>query len=73
MIAQIDSNIELLQRSMDEDNQRLAHYQQINGEMQDRVRTEQANLANFEKIFFNELEQFVIKKKMASSFKNIRQ
>jgi hypothetical protein len=39
--------------------------------MHERVRVEQANLNNFEKTFFNELEQFVIKKKMAGSFKNL--
>jgi len=39
--------------------------------MQENVRAEQANYLNFEKIFFSELEQFVIKKKMTSSFKNV--
>jgi hypothetical protein len=71
VIAQIDSNIDLLQKSIDQDNERLAHYQKIDGEMHERVRVEQATLANFEKLFFNELEQFVIKKKMAASFKNL--
>ena len=71
VIVQIDSNIDLLQKSIDQDNERLAHYQKIDEEMHERVRVEQATLANFEKLFFNELEQFVIKKKMAASFKNL--
>lgn len=73
VLAQIDANIDLLQKSIAEDNDRLAHYQQIDGEMHERVRTEQANFANFDKIFFSELEQFVIKKKMAASIKGMRQ
>ena len=71
VVAQIDSNIALLQKSVDEDNNRLSHYQEINAEMQENVRAEQANYLNFEKIFFSELEQFVIKKKMSSSFKPV--
>jgi hypothetical protein len=39
--------------------------------MKENVRAEQANYLNFEKIFFSELEQFVIKKKMGSSFKPV--
>lgn len=49
VIAQIDANLDLLQKSVNEDNDRLAHYQKINNEMQERVRTEQASLTNFEK------------------------
>lgn len=49
VIAQIDANLDLLQKSVNEDNDRLAHYQKINNEMQERVRTEQASLINFEK------------------------
>lgn len=73
VLAQIDANIALLQHSIDEDNDRLSHYQHLDSEMHERVRQEQANYANFEKIFFSELEQFVIKKKMAASFKSVRQ
>ena len=33
VIAQIDANLDLLQKSVNEDNDRLAHYQKINNEM----------------------------------------
>lgn len=50
---------------------RIAQYNQLHRDLQEEARYEQSTYVQFEKIFFQELEQFVIQKKMRQGVKNM--
>lgn len=62
-----DGYLALFEREIREDEERINRYELLEEGMIARAKDEQAVYLNFEKRFFQELEQFVIKKKMASS------
>jgi septal ring factor EnvC (AmiA/AmiB activator) len=70
-LASIEANIDNLQKSIQDDEQRIAQYEQLHRDLQDKARYEQSTYVQFEKIFFQELEQFVIQKKLRQGIKNI--
>lgn len=51
---------------MFEDESRIAQYEKIQSDIETRALKEQAIYQNFERSFFKELEDFVIKKKTAA-------
>jgi tyrosyl-tRNA synthetase len=62
--------VTLFQKEIEEDQSRIAKYAQIQASMTERAHEEQGVYQNFEKRFFQELEEFVIKKKIAAGIQN---
>lgn len=51
---------------MKEDEERIAQYEKYQHDMEARAQSEQTTYQNFERVFFKDLEDFVIKKKNAT-------
>jgi parvulin-like peptidyl-prolyl isomerase len=58
-----DGYITLFEREIAEDKQRIAQYEKLQKSMADRAGEEQRTYQNFERQFFKELEEFVVRKK----------
>ncbi len=57
--------IQLFQKEIQDDEARIAQFEAIQSSIQQRAEVEQNVYLNFEKSFFKELADFVIKKKIA--------
>jgi chromosome segregation ATPase len=71
VVASIEENTNNLQQSIQEDQQRINQFEILHRDLQEKARIEQSTYVQFEKIFFQELEQFVIQKKLRQGIKNI--
>ncbi len=64
--------VELFRQEIDEDQRRIEKYQAIQASISARAVDEQQVYQNFEKRFFQDLEEFVIKKKLAQGMLNAK-
>ena len=71
VVASIEENIQNLQQSIQDDQHRSTLFDHMHRDLQEKARYEQSTYVQFEKIFFQELEQFVIQKKLRQGVKNM--